>query len=164
MNDVSQLLRKAAASYRADGSADIADLLLRGAAEIDAQEETARLRGRTIDNQNATHQRCRELLSELVEEGRAWLQAGDLTVPVKAATLFRVKYYLETGGLMLADDVITAPGWYYYDEEYPEEGSVGPFNDQEELRKYAVDCGEELDNINTFHINLEGNKGGRSGS
>ena len=34
-------------------------------------------------------------------------------------------------------DAHDGPGWYYYDEEYPEEGSVGPFATREECVAHA---------------------------
>jgi hypothetical protein len=33
------------------------------------------------------------------------------------------------------------PGWYYYDREYPDEGSVGAFKTREEARKHAAEAG-----------------------
>lgn len=30
--------------------------------------------------------------------------------------------------------------WYYYDDEYPEEGVVGPFNNSLETMVHAIQC------------------------
>jgi hypothetical protein len=35
-------------------------------------------------------------------------------------------------------------GWYYYDEEYPEEGSVGSFKTREEAENHALKTGYEV--------------------
>ncbi len=35
-------------------------------------------------------------------------------------------------------------GWYYWEEEYPEEGSVGAFPTREEAIGHAEECGEPL--------------------
>ena len=37
-------------------------------------------------------------------------------------------------------------GWYYYDESYPDEGSVGPFDTEAEAVKHAEDAGYEVTN------------------
>lgn len=37
-------------------------------------------------------------------------------------------------------DAHDGPGWYYYDSEYPEEGSVGAFNSEEQARQHARDA------------------------
>ena len=41
----------------------------------------------------------------------------------------------------LADAGYDGPGWYYWDEEYPEEGSVGAFDTREECEAHARDEG-----------------------
>lgn len=33
------------------------------------------------------------------------------------------------------------PGWYYYDSEYPDEGSVGAFGTAKEAREHALAAG-----------------------
>ena len=38
------------------------------------------------------------------------------------------------------------PGWHYYDESYPDEGSVGPFDTEAEAVKHAEDAGYEVTN------------------
>lgn len=34
------------------------------------------------------------------------------------------------------------PGWYYWDTDYPDEGSVGAFNSKEDAVRHAVEEGQ----------------------
>jgi hypothetical protein len=36
------------------------------------------------------------------------------------------------------------PGWYYWDESYPDEGSVGPFKTEAEARVHATQGDYEI--------------------
>lgn len=41
----------------------------------------------------------------------------------------------------LGVDSHSGPGWYYWDSEYPDEGSVGPFTTREEALEHARAAG-----------------------
>jgi len=44
------------------------------------------------------------------------------------------------------EDAHDGPGWYYYDEEYKEEGSIGAFDSREEAEADAKAAGYRIDN------------------
>jgi len=39
--------------------------------------------------------------------------------------------------LVFYDEAYDGPGWYYYDQEYPEDGSCGAFSSKEEAISHA---------------------------
>jgi hypothetical protein len=39
----------------------------------------------------------------------------------------------------------SGPGWYYWDDEYPDEGSVGVFQTREEAEAHAREAGYRID-------------------
>lgn len=40
------------------------------------------------------------------------------------------------------------PGWYYYDEDYQDEGVCGPFDTKEEAKEHAEEAGYKVEFIN----------------
>jgi hypothetical protein len=38
------------------------------------------------------------------------------------------------------EDGHSGPGWYYYDREYPDEGSCGAFSSRSEAEEHAKDA------------------------
>lgn len=45
--------------------------------------------------------------------------------------------FAEPGG----GDWHDGPGWYYWDDDYPDEGSIGAFATREEAEQHAVEAG-----------------------
>ena len=45
---------------------------------------------------------------------------------------------------------ITEPGWYWFDTEYPEDGSSGPFLTKKAARDDAINAGVEREFIATW--------------
>ncbi len=43
------------------------------------------------------------------------------------------------------DDAHGGPGWYYYDEDYQDEGSCGAFGTREEAEAHAKAAGYRID-------------------
>lgn len=39
------------------------------------------------------------------------------------------------------DDAADGPGWYWWDEQYPDEGVCGPFSDEQAARESALEMG-----------------------
>lgn len=50
-------------------------------------------------------------------------------------TIAVVKWYDDTGD---------GPGWYYYDEEYQDEGVIGKFASREEAEEHAYAAGYQI--------------------
>lgn len=40
--------------------------------------------------------------------------------------------------VLAGDEGHSGPGWYYYDAEYPDEGSIGPYATEHEARAEAL--------------------------
>ena len=51
---------------------------------------------------------------------------------------------------MSDDDIITEPGWYWYDTEYTDEGSAGPFDSENAAIADALACGMDREFIGTW--------------